>query len=83
MVMCNSKMEIQTIFEGEVMKQHIKHNISSKPSRRQFLRQSGRLLAGSVVTGVALPRINASQDNTIRLALVGCGGRGTGAVQST
>ena len=53
---------------------------SSKPSRRQFLKQSGRLLAGSVVAGVALPRIYAAQDHTIRLALVGCGGRGTGAV---
>jgi len=73
-------MEIQTIFEGEVMKRQIKQNISSRPSRRQFLKQSGRLLAGSAATGVALPRIYAAQDNTIRLALVGCGGRGTGAV---
>ena len=54
--------------------------VESKPSRRQFLKQSGKLLAGSVVAGVALPRIYAAQDHTIRLALVGCGGRGTGAV---
>ena len=80
MTLCNCKMEIQTIFEGEVMKQQIKLHISSKPSRRQFLKQGGKLLAGSVVTGIALPRIYAAQDNTIRLALVGCGGRGTGAV---
>jgi len=73
-------MEIQTIFEGEVMKQQSKHKILSKSSRRQFLRRSGSLLAGSVVSGVALPRIYAAQGNTIRLALVGCGGRGTGAV---
>ena len=50
------------------------------PSRRQFLAQSSRVVAGSVVAGVALPRIYASGNNTIRLALVGCGGRGTGAV---
>jgi len=75
------------IFEGEVMKQQSKHHtsrsaraVSNEPSRRQFLKQSGRLLAGSVVAGVALPRIYAAQDHTIRLALVGCGGRGTGAV---
>jgi predicted dehydrogenase len=80
MTLCNGKMEIQTIFEGEVMKQRIKHNISNIPSRRQFLKHSGKLLAGSVVAGVALPRIYAAQDHTIRLALVGCGGRGTGAV---
>jgi predicted dehydrogenase len=80
MTLCNSKMGIQTIFKGEIMKQQIKHQISSKRSRRQFLKQSGKLLAGSAVAGVALPRIYAAQDNTIRLALVGCGGRGTGAV---
>ena len=69
------------------MKQQIKHQtsrsariVSNKSSRRQFMGKSGRLLAGSVLTGVALPRIYAAQDHTIRLALVGCGGRGTGAV---
>ena len=87
MILCNRKMGIQTIFKGEVMKQQNKHHVSKsaraalrKPSRRQFLKQSGKLLAGSVVAGVALPRIYAAQDHTIRLALVGCGGRGTGAV---
>ena len=87
MTICNRKMGIRTIFEGEIMKQQIEHHtsrsaraVSNKPSRRQFLEQSGRLLAGSVVAGVALPRIYAAQDHTIRLALVGCGGRGTGAV---
>jgi len=52
----------------------------NKPSRRQFLAQSGKVVAGSVLTGVALPRVYAAEDNTIRLALVGCGGRGGGAV---
>ena len=51
-----------------------------KPSRRQFLAHGGKVVAGSVLTGVALPRIHAGEDNTIRLALVGCGGRGSGAV---
>jgi predicted dehydrogenase len=73
-------MEIRAIFKGEVMSRQIKHQISNKASRRQFLKRSGRLLAGSAITGVALPRIYAAGDNTIRLALVGCGGRGTGAV---
>ena len=51
-----------------------------KTSRRRFLVQSGRVVAGSVLAGVALPRVHAAEDNTIRLALVGCGGRGSGAV---
>jgi predicted dehydrogenase len=87
MTLCNRKIGTRTIFKGEVMKQQNKHHASrstraasEKPSRRQFLKESGRLLAGSVVAGVALPRIYAAQDHTIRLALVGCGGRGTGAV---
>jgi predicted dehydrogenase len=51
-----------------------------KSSRRQFLAYSGRLVAGSALAGVALSRAYAGEDNTIRLALVGCGGRGSGAV---
>ncbi|MCP4257223.1 MAG: Gfo/Idh/MocA family oxidoreductase [Planctomycetes bacterium] len=53
---------------------------SYKPSRRQFLKGSASLATGSILTSIALPRIYASESNTIRLALVGCGGRGTGAV---
>jgi len=49
-------------------------------SRRKFLTHSGTVLAGSALTGVAASRIYAGESNTIRLALVGCGGRGSGAV---
>jgi hypothetical protein len=52
----------------------------NKPSRRQFLTQSAGVVAGSVLGGVAMSRAYAGEDNTIRLALVGCGGRGSGAV---
>lgn len=52
----------------------------NKPSRRQFLAQSAGVVAGSVLTGVTLSGAYAGEDNTIRLALVGCGGRGSGAV---
>ena len=51
-----------------------------KRSRREFLGQTSKLVAGSVLTSAALPGSYAAEDNTIRLALVGCGGRGTGAV---
>jgi len=53
---------------------------SDNPSRRRFLAQSAKVVGGSVLAGVALNRAYAAEDNTIRLALVGCGGRGSGAV---
>jgi len=52
---------------------------SSSKSRRDFLKSSGRLAAASALAGLA-PSIYAGENNTIKLALVGCGGRGTGAV---
>jgi len=48
-------------------------------SRRAFLKRSGQVTAASLLAGIG-PRLYASEHNTIRLALVGCGGRGTGAV---
>ncbi len=34
----------------------------------------------SALSGIVLPHVHAAEHNTIQLALVGCGGRGTGAV---
>lgn len=49
-------------------------------SRRDFLKQSGSLAAATTLVGAAAaPAVHAAEDNTIRVALVGCGGRGTGA----
>lgn len=48
-------------------------------SRRQFLKHTGQT-AASAGTALALPHVHAGEDNTIRLALIGCGGRGCGAV---
>ena len=47
-------------------------------SRRNFLRSSGTVAAASLATGIA-SRAYADEDNTLQIALVGCGGRGTGA----
>ncbi len=52
----------------------------SKTTRRAFLQQSGALAAGAVLLGGAVPAVHAAEDNTIRLALIGCGPRGAGAV---
>jgi predicted dehydrogenase len=49
-------------------------------SRRQFLKQSGQIAATSALAGLVVPRCHAAGDATIKLALIGCGGRGTGAV---
>jgi len=56
------------------------HDMRSTTTRRQFLTHTGRLTALSAVAGVAVPAVHASEDNTIRLAIIGCGPRGSGAV---
>ncbi len=48
-------------------------------TRREFLKTTGRIAAATALAGAAIPRVHAAEDNTIRLALIGCGGRGTGA----
>ena len=48
-------------------------------SRRQFLRSSGAVAAGVALSGALASRSHAAADDTIKVALVGCGGRGTGA----
>ncbi|MGD0900180.1 MAG: gfo/Idh/MocA family oxidoreductase [Thermoguttaceae bacterium] len=48
-------------------------------SRRKFLQQSGSALAATALAGALTARAYAGEQNTIKIALVGCGGRGTGA----
>ncbi|HOY57688.1 MAG TPA: Gfo/Idh/MocA family oxidoreductase [Verrucomicrobiota bacterium] len=49
-------------------------------SRREFLKSTSRVAAASALAGVALPHVHAAEDSTLQLALIGCGGRGTGAI---
>ncbi|MFH1922504.1 MAG: gfo/Idh/MocA family oxidoreductase [Planctomycetota bacterium] len=51
----------------------------STNSRREFLKNTGRVAAASALLGGVVPHVHAAEDNTIGVALVGCGGRGTGA----
>lgn len=54
----------------------------NQTTRREFLKASGKAVLGAtLVSAVARPGY-AAEDNTIKLALVGCGGRGTGAVSN-
>ncbi|MCX7426530.1 MAG: twin-arginine translocation signal domain-containing protein [Planctomycetia bacterium] len=59
------------------MNTHLPRNPAS--SRREFLKRSGGAIAGAALAGSLAPRVHAAEDNTIKVALVGCGGRGTGA----
>ncbi len=52
----------------------------SDPTRRQFLKRSGVAAVGATVLGQTIPAVHAAENNTIRLAIIGCGGRGNGAV---
>jgi len=54
---------------------------SKSASRRQFLKQSSAVLTGAALVNAINVRSYAAEDNTIKIALIGCGGRGTGAAQ--
>ena len=51
-------------------------------SRREFLKDTGRIAAASALAGAAIPYVHAAENNTIQVALVGCGGRGSGAADN-
>jgi len=55
---------------------------NTNSSRREFLKHSGRAAAASTLLAGNASRLFAGEDNTIRVALVGCGGRGTGAASN-
>jgi len=54
----------------------------SHPSRRAFLKRSGRAAAATAMAALIVPRVHAAESGTIQVALVGCGGRGTGAADN-
>src|SRR5262245_32025089 len=51
----------------------------SVTTRRHFLKTTGTIAATSALAGVVLPHVHAAENNTLQIALIGCGGRGTGA----
>jgi predicted dehydrogenase len=52
---------------------------NSLTTRRDFIKTTGRLAAVSALAGVAIPHVHAAGNGLIQVALIGCGGRGTGA----
>ena len=58
------------------------HESSTTSSRREFLKTS-TIAAGALAGSLALARsVHAAGDDTLKLGLVGCGGRGTGAAKN-
>ncbi len=61
------------------MNNHQTSASSIPTTRRDFLKAAGRTTAVSALAGVSLPHVWAQGEEKIQVALVGCGGRGTGA----
>src|ERR1051326_4235800 len=55
---------------------------NSLSTRREFIKTTGRIAAASALAGVALPSVHAAGSDLIQVALIGCGGRGTGAADN-
>ena len=54
-------------------------NDSATASRRQFLKTTGGVAAASALSSIHLPAVHAQGSEMVQVALVGCGGRGSGA----
>ncbi len=52
---------------------------SGRTTRREFLKTSSAVVAGAALAGAVARPGYAAENNTIKIALVGCGGRGSGA----
>ena len=48
-------------------------------SRRDFLKTTGRVAAVSALAGAVIPSVHAAGSDLVQVALIGCGGRGSGA----
>ena len=51
----------------------------SSPTRRGFFRQTAATTGALGALAAGIEPVHAASDNTIRVGLIGCGGRGTGA----
>src|SRR5437899_458771 len=60
----------------------VSHSSKTGPSRRDVLKATGGAFAASALAGIAIPLVHAAESHTVQLALVGCGGRGTGAAEN-
>src|SRR5947199_374046 len=61
------------------MTTHVRSDGSDATSRRDFLKVSTTVVGGLVTTLPFAPNVHAGGSDVLRLGLIGCGGRGTGA----
>ncbi len=54
---------------------------TNHPHRRDIIRSTGQVAVASALAGVAIPAVHAAGGDAVSVALVGCGGRGTGAAE--
>jgi len=54
----------------------------SSATRRNFIKTGTSLAAAAGLTSTLSRSVHAAEDNKIRVALIGCGGRGTGAAEN-
>src|SRR5688572_5887266 len=52
---------------------------TSHVTRRQFLQNTSAAASLTLLGGISIPHVHAASDDTIKIALIGCGGRGSGA----
>lgn len=57
----------------------MQENSHSGESRRDFLKDTGKVVTAAALASTIVPKVHAAENNTIQVALVGCGGRGSGA----
>ncbi|GAB6164060.1 Gfo/Idh/MocA family oxidoreductase [Thermostilla marina] len=55
-------------------------NAKKKHSRRRFLVRSAGFVAAGTLASTCIPAVHAAGSDRLKIALVGCGNRGTGAV---
>lgn len=49
-------------------------------TRRDLMKATGTVAAASALSGVVLPQVHAGESDAIKVAVIGCGGRGTDAI---
>jgi predicted dehydrogenase len=55
---------------------------NSSMSRRDFGKMAGAVTAATALTQLVVPAVHAAASNEIQIALIGCGGRGSGAAKN-
>lgn len=58
------------------------HSYQKPISRRKFIKDTGKFTVTTALAAGFIPNVYAAENNTIKVALVGCGGRGTGAASN-